>query len=377
MSPIPANASAAMMFSFFVAVMVDALADAEVSPARRCGRSAWRRTRRAARSAALYRRGRAPDPRHASARAWMFLIVVGVADAGVAGAVLHQARHGQAAALRQQVGAAGRRRPARRRVASRPPTRSLQAVARHRSRDCPRSRSVQTYAGTAAPFNFNGLVRHYYLRAVPRAGRRRRSTSPPKGERERASHDIALDMRQRLAGRRRAARAPASRSSSRRPARRCWRRCWPRSTARTPRPAAPSPPRCAKAFRSVPFIVDVDDSLRRSRAPRLRHRRSTRTISNSYGVEQRDVYDTHRSPVRRRDRRLFAPRRRPPADPDPARARRRATASLDERCADDAGPGQRAARRPRPWSSSATSCSVGSEPPPSRSSATTAAPPRW
>ena len=28
-------------------------------------------------------------------------------------------------------------------------------------------RDVQTYAGVAAPFNFNGLVRHYFLRRGP------------------------------------------------------------------------------------------------------------------------------------------------------------------------------------------------------------------
>ena len=27
--------------------------------------------------------------------------------------------------------------------------------------------NVQTYAGTASPYNFNGLVRHYYLRRGP------------------------------------------------------------------------------------------------------------------------------------------------------------------------------------------------------------------
>ena len=30
--------------------------------------------------------------------------------------------------------------------------------------------SFQTYAGTAALFNFNGLVRHYYLRGQPHLG---------------------------------------------------------------------------------------------------------------------------------------------------------------------------------------------------------------
>ena len=31
----------------------------------------------------------------------------------------------------------------------------------------PEVEDVQLYAGTAAPFNFNGLVRHYFLRRAP------------------------------------------------------------------------------------------------------------------------------------------------------------------------------------------------------------------
>ena len=38
-------------------------------------------------------------------------------------------------------------------------------------------RDVQVYAGVAAPFNFNGLVRHYFLRQGP--DRRRRAGEPP------------------------------------------------------------------------------------------------------------------------------------------------------------------------------------------------------
>jgi multidrug efflux pump subunit AcrB len=34
----------------------------------------------------------------------------------------------------------------------------------------PEITSVQSYAGTPAPFNFNGLVRHYYLRERPELG---------------------------------------------------------------------------------------------------------------------------------------------------------------------------------------------------------------
>jgi len=57
--------------------------------------------------------------------------------------------------------------------------------------------SIQSHAGTAAPFNFNGLVRHYYLRGEPRYGDLQVNLSP-KGERDRESHEIALDLRSRV-----------------------------------------------------------------------------------------------------------------------------------------------------------------------------------
>ena len=41
-------------------------------------------------------------------------------------------------------------------------------AAADRLKDLPELTSIQAYAGTAAPFNFNGLVRHYYLRSEPR-----------------------------------------------------------------------------------------------------------------------------------------------------------------------------------------------------------------
>lgn len=58
--------------------------------------------------------------------------------------------------------------------------------------------SIQSHAGTAAPFNFNGLVRHSYLRAEPQMGDLQVNLSP-KSERERESHAIALDLRARIA----------------------------------------------------------------------------------------------------------------------------------------------------------------------------------
>ncbi|MEO8113343.1 MAG: efflux RND transporter permease subunit, partial [Phenylobacterium sp.] len=58
--------------------------------------------------------------------------------------------------------------------------------------------SLESYAGTSSPFNFNGLVRHYFLRDKPEMGDLAIRLSP-KGQRKRASHAIALELRQRLA----------------------------------------------------------------------------------------------------------------------------------------------------------------------------------
>jgi hypothetical protein len=56
---------------------------------------------------------------------------------------------------------------------------------------------VQTYAGTAQPFNFNGMVRHYYLRNRTWEGDLLVMLLD-KNERERSSHQIAVDARARL-----------------------------------------------------------------------------------------------------------------------------------------------------------------------------------
>ena len=58
--------------------------------------------------------------------------------------------------------------------------------------------NVQIYAGTAAPFNFNGLVRHYYLRRGSNIADIQVNLTP-RGERTRQSHAIAKSLRQRLA----------------------------------------------------------------------------------------------------------------------------------------------------------------------------------
>ena len=55
----------------------------------------------------------------------------------------------------------------------------------------------ELYVGAAAPFNFNGLVRHYYLRRGPKVADIQVNLAP-KGERQAQSHDIAKRVRPEL-----------------------------------------------------------------------------------------------------------------------------------------------------------------------------------
>ena len=59
----------------------------------------------------------------------------------------------------------------------------------------PEIKTMETYAGTAAPFDFNGLVRHYYLRQQPWQGDIQVHLLDKK-ERERSSHEIAEAVRE-------------------------------------------------------------------------------------------------------------------------------------------------------------------------------------
>ncbi len=65
-------------------------------------------------------------------------------------------------------------------------------------RKMPEVVSIQTYSGTAKPFDFNGLVRHSYLRQNASEGELQIQLSE-KGERHRSSHEIALEARQLIA----------------------------------------------------------------------------------------------------------------------------------------------------------------------------------
>ncbi|MCX5791756.1 MAG: efflux RND transporter permease subunit [Elusimicrobia bacterium] len=58
----------------------------------------------------------------------------------------------------------------------------------------PEVRDLQVYAGASAPYNFNGLVRHYFLRSQPYQADIQVNLSD-KSDRRRQSHDIAVAVR--------------------------------------------------------------------------------------------------------------------------------------------------------------------------------------
>ncbi len=64
-------------------------------------------------------------------------------------------------------------------------------------RTVPEVTDFQIYAGTSAPFNFNGLVRHYYLRQGPNVADIQINFAP-KSVRKRQSHEIAKALREPL-----------------------------------------------------------------------------------------------------------------------------------------------------------------------------------
>ncbi len=267
MAPIPVNASAAMVFSFFVAVVIapwlmikfarQTLSDGAATPSAHHSSGEDRLGR-------LYRR--IATPVIATKRsAWTFLISVGIAT--LIACAMFATKTVTVKLLpfdnksELQV------------ILDMPEGTALEATQRILSQAAdvaqtlPETLAVDAIAGAASPFNFNGLVRHYYLRRQPEQGDLTLSLAA-KSDRKRSSHAIALDLRQKLA------RLPL-----------------PAGASIKVVEAPPGPPVMAtllaevygpnaavrrataeqlKAiFKSVPYIVDVDDSYGVAR-PRLR-----------------------------------------------------------------------------------------------------------
>ncbi len=193
MAPIPVNASAAMVFSFFVAVVI----------------APWLMIRLARKTLAgghghehgegmlgrLYRKVATPVIRSRRS-AWTFLIVVGLAT------LLSMSMFGFRAVPVKLLPFDNKSELQV--VLDMPEGTSLEATERTLAGAAAVAgtlaevESLESYAGTAAPFNFNGLVRHYFLRAGAEQGDLAVMLAP-KDERDRNSHAIALDLRRRLA----------------------------------------------------------------------------------------------------------------------------------------------------------------------------------
>lgn len=282
MAPIPVNASAAMVFSFFVAVVI----------------APWLMVRFARKTladgpahhdegklGAIYRKvaGRVIATRRS---AWTFLIAVGLAT--LVACAMFATKTVTVKLLpfdnksELQV------------VLDMPEGTSLEATQRALTdaaiitRTLPEVAAIDAFAGTASPFNFNGLVRHYYQRTRPEMGDLS-VTLAAKGERRRSSHTIALDLRQKLA-----------------------KVDLPAGAAIKVVEAPPGPPvmatllaeiygpdaktrrlvaeRVKAAFHAVPYIVDIDDSYGQAR-PGLRLV-PDRDRLEALKVSDRDVHDS-------------------------------------------------------------------------------------
>ncbi len=281
MSPIPANASAAMIFSFFVAVMVTpwlmirfGRKDAGGHSHDEGGGSLGRLYRRAARPILKTRKG-----------ALRFLLGVGAATLlsltlfyfkAVTVKLLPFDNKSEIQVVIDMPQGTSLEET----------DRVLQAAA-ERLKTLPELISVQSYAGTAAPFNFNGLVRHYYLRNKPEQGDLQLNLTP-KSERSRNSHEIALEVREKLKGLQLPPRT-ALKVVEVPPGPPVLSTLLAEIYGPTPEARRETAAKVRKIFESIPFIVDVDDSFG---VPSQRLRVSIdQDKAEFFKVEQRDIYD--------------------------------------------------------------------------------------
>jgi multidrug efflux pump subunit AcrB len=285
MSPIPANASAAMVFSFFVAVIVTPWLMVKLGASHTGGGGHDHAD--GGRLGQLYASWARPILA-TKKRAWIFLAAVGIATFASLG--LFYTQHVTVKLLPFDD------KPELSVMLDLPRGAAVEAT--HRTLgdiaaalvDVKEISTLQIHSGTAAPFNFNGLVRHTYLRAEAHTGDIQVNLVP-KGERKRASHAIALELRRKVA----ALKLPEG----------------ARFKVVEPPPGPPvmatllaeiygpdDATRRAVAdklrgiFSEVPFIVDIDDSFG---TPGERARlKIAEDELEFFKVEHRDVFDTIR-----------------------------------------------------------------------------------
>ncbi len=284
MAPIPANASAAMLFSFFVAMVVAPWLMLKLAP--KAGAAEVQHGE--GRLGRVYRLVAAPLLATRT-RAWVFLVTVGLAT--VAACALFYTENVTVKLLPFDNKSELQVLVDLRAGATLEDTERVLFAAAAIAGKLPEVRTVQAYAGTPAPFNFNGLVRHYYLRQSPELGELQVNLAD-KADRGRSSHTIALDLRRQLD----AMALP------------------PQATLKVVE-VPPGPPvlstllaevygpdaatrskvalEVERLFKQVPYIVDVSNSMGHPR-PRLRLAIDQDQLEH-FGVEQSDVYDTIQS----------------------------------------------------------------------------------
>ena len=132
----------------------------------------------------------------------------------------------------------------------------------------PEVADVQLYAGVAAPFNFNGMIRHYYLRQGPNvADLQVNLVDKWERKREEPRHRPGCPPHRGGGGGRLGHRGAGQGRGGAARARRSCRRWSPRSTATTRRPSVRVAEQVMDRFAEHPGVVDVDWSLdRRPRA---------------------------------------------------------------------------------------------------------------
>ena len=289
MSPIPANASAAMLFSFFVAVILTPWLMIKLSGKKGGAAHGGGHDDHGEGGLGRFYRRIATPLVATRAKATQFLIVVGIAT--LVSMIPFATKNVTVKLLpfdnksELQV------------VFDLPEGTALETTERvlmHAGAliaDVPELASAQAYAGTAAPFNFNGLVRHYFLRAGANQGDLQVNLTP-KSERKRQSHQIALEIRERLK-----------------------KLDLPKGSSVKVVEVPPGPPvlstlmvevygrdaverrevtaKVREAFQRVPFVVDIDDTVREP-GERVRFRLDNAALE-WHGVTEQAVYDTLRA----------------------------------------------------------------------------------
>ncbi len=286
MSPIPANASAAMVFSFFVAVVITPWLLVKLHGLMSRGKKKDGHAAEEENALGRIYRGLARPLVKGRAPSLLFLLIVAVATVASMGlfvskdVVVKLLPFDNKSEL--QV------------VVDLPEGSSLEATERtlmaaaDRLVTIPELSNIQLYAGASAPFGFNGLVRQFYLRTRAELGDLQVNLLP-KEERDRTSHVVALEVRELLKD------LPTPEGTSIKvvevpPGPPVWATLLAEVYGPDEQSRRSAAMQVREAFSAVDFVVDIDDSYG---VPSERFRvEIDQENLEFHGVEEADVYDT-------------------------------------------------------------------------------------